>query len=192
MIMKETTRVALSKRTRFEVFKRDQFTCQYCGRKPPSIILHCDHILAVADGGGNEEMNLITSCSDCNLGKSDIPLTRIPDSLSNSQSIEKEKFEQVKAYNKFLKEKNEQMMIAVASISERWVLLSGEDPSKVRISAQHEASIRVFLRQLPTEKILECVDVAFASRVSEYHRFRYFCGVCWHEIKGTPKQSLSK
>lgn len=61
----------ISKRTRFEVFKRDSFTCQYCGRKAPDVILHVDHIEPRASGGSDELLNLITSCIDCNSGKSD-------------------------------------------------------------------------------------------------------------------------
>jgi hypothetical protein len=66
-----TKRKGLSKKIRFEVFKRDKFTCQYCGRKSPDVILNCDHIDPVAKGGTNEITNLITSCFDCNSGKSD-------------------------------------------------------------------------------------------------------------------------
>ena len=64
-------RKALSKKTRFEVFKRDHFTCQYCGRMAPDVILEVDHIKPVAKGGDNKILNLITSCRDCNRGKSD-------------------------------------------------------------------------------------------------------------------------
>lgn len=62
-------RKQLSKKIRFEVFKRDDFTCQYCGRKAPDVTLHVDHINPVHNGGQNDIVNLITSCSDCNLGK---------------------------------------------------------------------------------------------------------------------------
>lgn len=62
-------RKPLSKSTRFEVFKRDNFTCQYCGRAAPEVILHVDHINPVAGGGDNDLLNLITSCEPCNLGK---------------------------------------------------------------------------------------------------------------------------
>lgn len=60
-----------SKKLRFEVFKRDSFTCQYCGRKAPDVILHVDHIHPRAKGGKNNILNLITSCVDCNSGKFD-------------------------------------------------------------------------------------------------------------------------
>ena len=62
-------RKAISKALRFEVFKRDHFTCQYCGRMAPDVILEVDHIKPVAKGGDNDILNLVTSCRDCNRGK---------------------------------------------------------------------------------------------------------------------------
>lgn len=62
-------RKAISKKLRFEVFKRDSFTCQYCGNKAPDVLLHIDHINPVSKGGDNDILNLLTSCVSCNLGK---------------------------------------------------------------------------------------------------------------------------
>lgn len=62
-------RKTISKKTRFEVFKRDNFTCQYCGRMAPNVILEIDHINPVANGGTDDILNLITSCFECNRGK---------------------------------------------------------------------------------------------------------------------------
>lgn len=62
-------REAIPKKIRFEVFKRDRFTCQYCGAKAPDVILHIDHIHPVAAGGDNDILNLITACAPCNSGK---------------------------------------------------------------------------------------------------------------------------
>jgi HNH endonuclease len=62
-------RKAISKKTRFEVFKRDGFACQYCGATAPDVVLHVDHINPVAGGGDNDILNLVTSCEPCNLGK---------------------------------------------------------------------------------------------------------------------------
>src|SRR5690606_41021168 len=67
--------MAIGKRLRFEVFKRDAFTCQYCGRKAPDVILHLDHVMPRVDGGADDLLNLITSCIDCNLGKGRKPLS---------------------------------------------------------------------------------------------------------------------
>lgn len=65
----------IGKKVRFEVFKRDKFTCQYCGRMAPDVILEVDHIRPVAEGGNNGMTNLITSCRDCNRGKGKVRLT---------------------------------------------------------------------------------------------------------------------
>lgn len=64
-----SNRQPIKKTVRFEVFKRDNFTCQYCGGKAPDVVLHVDHINPVAGGGNNDIMNLVTSCEPCNLGK---------------------------------------------------------------------------------------------------------------------------
>ncbi len=63
--------MAISKRVRFEVFKQDSFTCQYCGKSAPDAVLHVDHIEPRSKGGTDDLLNLITSCEACNLGKSD-------------------------------------------------------------------------------------------------------------------------
>jgi hypothetical protein len=54
---------------RFEVFRRDGFTCQYCGRRAPKVVLHVDHVTPVVAGGTNDLVNLTTACSICNIGK---------------------------------------------------------------------------------------------------------------------------
>ena len=59
----------VSNKTRFEVFKRDNFTCQYCGKSAPEVVLNVDHIEPVSKGGSNDISNLITSCFECNNGK---------------------------------------------------------------------------------------------------------------------------
>lgn len=68
-------RQPISQKIRFEIFKRDSFKCQYCGRAAPEVVLHVDHIKPVAKGGENEITNLITACQDCNLGKKDRELS---------------------------------------------------------------------------------------------------------------------
>ena len=70
-----TNRKVISKKIRFEVFKRDSFSCQYCGKKAPETILEIDHIKPVSKGGKNEIINLLTSCFDCNRGKSNNELS---------------------------------------------------------------------------------------------------------------------
>ncbi len=65
----------VSVRVRFEVLKRDNFTCRYCGRTSPDVILEVDHIVPECEGGSSEPMNLAASCWECNRGKSGKPLS---------------------------------------------------------------------------------------------------------------------
>lgn len=66
-----TKRKSLSKKIRFEVFKRDSFKCQYCGQSAPDVILEVDHIDPISKDGSDEMVNYITACKACNAGKSD-------------------------------------------------------------------------------------------------------------------------
>ena len=52
--------------TRFNVFLRDKFSCQYCGNKNE---LTFDHLLPRSRGGITDWFNVVTSCSDCNVQK---------------------------------------------------------------------------------------------------------------------------
>jgi hypothetical protein len=64
-------RPPISKVLRFEIFQRDNFTCQYCNRtKDDGIKLVVDHIIPVSEGGKTIFDNLITACEECNSGKS--------------------------------------------------------------------------------------------------------------------------
>lgn len=62
-------RKSIGKKLRFDVLHRDAFTCQYCGARPPDVVLHLDHRIPVAAGGQNTFDNLLTSCAPCNIGK---------------------------------------------------------------------------------------------------------------------------
>jgi 5-methylcytosine-specific restriction endonuclease McrA len=55
--------------TRFNVFLRDRFTCQYCGTAFPTHDLTFDHVLPRARGGRTTWDNVVTACSPCNLRK---------------------------------------------------------------------------------------------------------------------------
>ncbi len=55
--------VAFSRRN---VFKRDQFMCQYCSCRPGSEELTIDHVLPRAQGGASSWTNCVLACVDCN------------------------------------------------------------------------------------------------------------------------------
>jgi 5-methylcytosine-specific restriction endonuclease McrA len=55
--------------TRFNVFLRDQFSCQYCGQSFPTQELTFDHVVPKSLGGRTEWFNVVAACSNCNLRK---------------------------------------------------------------------------------------------------------------------------
>jgi len=52
--------------TRFNVFLRDRFTCQYCGTRDD---LTFDHLIPRSRGGQTSWENVVTACAPCNLRK---------------------------------------------------------------------------------------------------------------------------
>ena len=55
--------------TRFNVFLRDRFSCQYCGDRLPTQELTFDHVIPRSRGGRTNWENVVTACSTCNLRK---------------------------------------------------------------------------------------------------------------------------
>lgn len=115
-------RQPISKRVRFEVFKRDSFKCQYCGKFAPEAVLHVDHISPVSKGGTADILNLITSCADCNSGKSDIPLS--DNSAIQKQRVQLEELNERREQLEMLLEWREGLQDitdqAVTAIAEAW------------------------------------------------------------------------
>ncbi|MGB1005886.1 MAG: HNH endonuclease [Thalassobaculaceae bacterium] len=61
--------------TRFNVFLRDRFSCQYCGERFPTPELTFDHVIPRSRGGRTSWDNVVTACGACNLRKGN----RMPD-----------------------------------------------------------------------------------------------------------------
>ena len=59
--------------TRFNLFLRDEFRCQYCG-SPHDLTF--DHVVPRARGGVTSWENVVAACSPCNLRKGSRPLSR--------------------------------------------------------------------------------------------------------------------
>ena len=55
--------------TRKNIYRRDNNTCQYCGRKLPTEELNLDHVIPLSRGGKNTWDNVVCSCIECNMRK---------------------------------------------------------------------------------------------------------------------------
>lgn len=172
-------RKALTQRARFEVFKRDGFTCQYCGSTPPAVTLEVDHIVAVSNGGDNDQDNLVTSCFNCNRGKSDVPLDAIPETLKEKAARVKEAEAQVQAYYQTLQSRKDRVD------RESWEIAEILSPGcgKSGFSIAYRKSIVNFLSRLDFYEVEDAASTAFCRLEDEDEMFRCFCGICWRKIK---------
>lgn len=173
------TRKALSKKIRFEVFKRDSFSCQYCGANPPDVILEVDHITPVALGGDNGMDNLITSCFPCNRGKAANSLTSVPVGLQERAAMVKESEAQIAAYSLIMRDKRDRIERECWEVAEE--LIPGCSDSGLNQSMFN--SIRMFLDRLPVCDLLEAAEIASLKYKAKNRKFLYFCGVCWRMIR---------
>jgi 5-methylcytosine-specific restriction endonuclease McrA len=177
--MKKIDRQPLSKKIRFDVFKRDNFCCQYCGQTPPAIVLEIDHIRPVSRGGKNDIDNLVASCFDCNRGKSDKLLTVIPKSIEEKAALLQEKQDQLKAFEKLQKSKRrfeEKQIDQVEEVFQEYY------PDRY-FTPKFRTSIRKFVQRMPSHLIIDAMHMACARMSNNIDATKYFCGICWRTIK---------
>jgi hypothetical protein len=174
---------------RFEIFKRDNFACQYCGKKPPEALLEIDHIVAVANGGSDDEHNLVTSCFECNRGKAARPLGQVAPSITCDRAAEvEERALQAEAYAEAVLAKQAAIAKQLDMVAEHWCASFDGERTETGWRVPRgcvfpsERSLRIILRKLPLEQVLEAVDVTAARNPSGPDK--YFYAVCWRLIRG--------
>ena len=151
-------RKAIGKKLRFEVFKRDKFQCQYCGAKAPDVVLQCDHINPVSKGGENELLNLITSCKDCNAGKSD----RLLDDQSTLEKQREqlaeleERRQQLEAMLEWRDELSRFDDEVVAVVVAHWISLT----PGFSVNEQGILNFRKWLGRFEIQEVLDAMDIS--------------------------------
>ena len=172
-------RTPISKGTRFTIFKRDDFTCQYCGAKPPEVVLEVDHIHPVSKGGGSGENNLITACFDCNRGKGAGTLDVAPVAIADAAALAKERAAQMRAMADAFEEEREALEMLcwdVAAVLKR--------DADLGFSRAQFDSIRRFMGDLGYSETMDAAMIAAARKHEGTGRFKYFCGICWRKLRG--------
>ena len=184
-------RKSISKTTRFEVFKRDSFTCQYCGRSAPDVVLEVDHIVPVAEGGTNDILNLITSCKDCNRGKGKKKLS--DDTAIKKQKAQldllnerREQIEMMAEWKKGLLEINEAEVNYIQDIVEMYTGCTLTDSGRIKV--------KQLIRKFGIEEVETSTEIAFEqyynpnakgrSRGSSEFVFDKIGGICYNRKNG--------
>lgn len=170
----------VSKRTRYEVLRRDDYTCRYCGGKAPDVVLTVDHVTPVALGGTDSPDNLVAACKDCNAGKS---------STSPSEPLVADvKAEDIR-WARAIKAAAESMAEMDAEKNQRsnefldaW---RGYDGELIFLPDGWRKSVECWLNAgLPMSSLIECLNTAMGNRnISFNNVFAYTGGIAKKKIE---------
>ncbi len=176
--------MALRPSIRFDVFKRDGFSCAYCGRKPPAVILEVDHVIPVADGGGDEYENLVTSCWDCNRGKGAKQLDERAPTINVEEQTELiwERERQLRAFHEAKREQAERRESQFGEVWDYWFDLY-EATEMSQYHTPWKNSLRSYVEQLGVQEVKEAMEIAHDRfRWPSSKAARYFAGVCKNKL----------
>lgn len=171
--MAAAKRKAMGKRLRFEVFKRDGFQCTYCGASPQTSVLRVDHVVAVADGGGNEPSNLVTACEACNAGKSSVPLERKALPVGRVTDENRDHAEQIREWLALQREVSAARDEVGDMLLEEWARRCGSGPSDLR------SRLPKMLQEVSPVRLVEAFQIV-ADRKGGYAystQIRYLYGI---------------
>lgn len=171
-------RKPISKKVRFEVFKKDGFCCVYCGLKPPTVILEVDHIVPVSKGGKNNMENLVTSCFDCNRGKSNKSLDTVTDSISERMEQTKERAEQYKCFIKYTRDLDNINNQMIEMVQDAYQLYHPD----YHFSERFRQSVLMFIQKLGIDVVIDAMRKS-CTRLNHEQSTSYFCGICWNKIR---------
>lgn len=183
-------RVTISKKTRFNIFARDSFSCQYCGRTPPAVILHLDHVIPLAEGGTDDPDNLITACKECNLGKGTKLLSIAPKGTGISDRISelKEQEAQLAAYRKFLEKNRQRQESEIEEIADYWSRLFD---NQKELTLTGKLKFQNWLTIFPLPRIIEAMNIARAKIISPEDHIKYTHGILrnWKLAQENPERA---
>ena len=170
--------MAVSQRLRYEVLRRDNHCCRYCGAAAPDVQLTVDHVVPVALGGSDDPTNLVTACRPCNSGKAasapDSPLVadvaadalRWGKAMQIAAEIRQVELDVLHAYVK-----------RIDGIWSAWQVK--DKPIPRPLDWPCTAEIFYGLR-LPIDEWEYAIDRAMRnSRVSHDQIWKYMCGILW-------------
>lgn len=177
--------MALSKRLRYEVLRRDNYTCRYCGKSAPEVVITVDHVIPKALGGSDEPSNLCAACRDCNGGKT---------SSSPDAPLVDDVAEDALKWSRAMQTATARMLADLdARETDReqfrkwwnnWAYGEGDDRRTLPLEGGWEQTVdQLVSAGLPLRVLKDCIDRAMSQRkVRDDQKFRYMCGVAWKKL----------
>lgn len=182
----------VSRRLRFEVLRRDNHSCRYCGGSAPDVVLTVDHVIPVALGGGDDPTNLVTACKSCNAGKTSIsPDQAVVEDVDAAALLFARAIEVAAEVRR---RDLDAVRRSVAEFDDLWLRYRTDEGRGEPASRDQnwELSVERFISLgLNHGDFSRLVLVALsAPGVPLDDRWRYFCGCCWREI--TERQEMAR
>ena len=175
--------MAVSKRTRYEVLRRDNFTCRYCGGKSPNVELHVDHVTPVALGGSDKPDNLVDACVDCNRGKaSTSPDAKTVDDVAEDALRWRAAMNLAAAMSTDRTPEEDNVLDEFYAAWDIWTTHGGTRSVPLSLNWQ-ETVLNYWRSGLPSEQIIWSVNRAMERKsvVAEV-KFQYFCGIARNKL----------
>lgn len=175
--------MAVSKRKRYEVFRRDSFTCRYCGRSAPDVELTVDHVNPQTLVEDDATTNLVTACKDCNLGKSSVP----PDAPLVAD-VEEKALQWSRAMNTVLDQRAAERageQVHLDRFDTAWKEWQDGVGDEFPRDPDWRTTIRGYLAQgLDHADFLEAIEIAMSKRDVRWDaKWKYFNGCCRNVAK---------
>lgn len=168
----------IGKKLRAEVFKRDSFCCQYCGRSAPDVILEVDHLKPIPEGGKNEMRNLITTCRECIRGKENARKDNSQMVIARKAAMDdwNEKRFQMEMMLQWKRE-SEKLMDEQIDLIETLIL---DNPEKYRLSDRERKEIKALIRRFGFPLVTEASEIAETQYHREWIRLQKLGGICYN------------
>lgn len=176
--------MAISKRLRFEILRRDNHTCRYCGASAPAVKLTVDHVVPEVLGGATEPSNLVTACEPCNSGKTSMPPDApLVDDVKQDAIRWARAMEMARRGDQCDRLERDDRRETFLEVWNRWTYKQGLKEQPFDLPNEWPATVDALYRAgLDDEDLYEAVDVAMRRR-GVTDRFKYFCGVCWTMVR---------
>lgn len=179
--------MAVSKRTRYEVLRRDGHACRYCGGRAPDVVLTVDHVVPTALGGTDNPDNLVAACRDCNAGKS----ASCPDAALVAQ-VSEDAVRWARAMKLAVDTAAASRALAAEEVKpwfDEWFLWSGPG-SSYHLPTDAGEKVGGFLTAgLPMKSLRDAARIACRARGVD-NRFGYFVGVANNFLRELQETAL--
>lgn len=171
--------MAVSKRLRFEILRRDEHKCKHCGRTPPEVVLEVDHVVPVTLGGSDDPSNLVAACRDCNGGKSSIPadapmVAGVADDAARWAAA-------IQQVAEMRTQEAADAQETMGWFNSVWCAWTNWRDEPYEVEGGLRAIFPFIEAGLTRGEIEQLVSVAMRSKASD--KWRYFCGCCWKRVR---------